>query len=60
MITTIGVAFILINLMLLTWGPQTKPFPKLIPNWRWAIGQAEITLEQVVLRGDRARPDARR
>ena len=27
MITTIGVAFILINVMLLAWGPQTQRFP---------------------------------
>jgi branched-chain amino acid transport system permease protein len=49
MITTIGVAFILINVMLLTWGPQTQRFPQLLPNWRWNIGQAEITFKQVVL-----------
>jgi branched-chain amino acid transport system permease protein len=49
MITTIGVAFILINVMLLTWGPQTQRFPQLLPNWRWAVGSAEITFRQVVL-----------
>jgi branched-chain amino acid transport system permease protein len=49
MITTIGVAFILINAMLLTWGPQTQRFPQLLPNWRWALGAAEITFKQVVL-----------
>jgi len=49
MITTIGVAFILINLVLLIWGPQTKPFPKIVPDRRWAIGEAEITLNQVLL-----------
>jgi branched-chain amino acid transport system permease protein len=49
MITTIGVAFILINVMLLTWGPQTQRFPQLLPNWRWNIGQAEVTLKQIVL-----------
>ena len=49
MITTIGVAFILINAMLLTWGPQTQRFPQLLPNWRWALGGAEITFKQVVL-----------
>jgi branched-chain amino acid transport system permease protein len=49
MITTIGVAFILINVMLLTWGPQTQRFPQLLPNWRWNVGQAEITFKQVVL-----------
>jgi len=49
MITTIGVAFILINVMLLTWGPQAQRFPQLLPNWRWAIAGAEITFKQVVL-----------
>jgi branched-chain amino acid transport system permease protein len=49
MITTIGVAFILVNVMLLTWGPQTQRFPQLLPNWRWSVGQAEVTLKQIVL-----------
>jgi branched-chain amino acid transport system permease protein len=50
MITTIGVAFILINVMLLTWGPQTQRFPQLLPNWRWQmVAGAEITFTQVVL-----------
>jgi branched-chain amino acid transport system permease protein len=49
MITTIGVAFILINTMLLVWGPQTQRFPQLLPNWRWALGAAEITFKQVLL-----------
>jgi branched-chain amino acid transport system permease protein len=49
MITTIGVAFILINVMLLTWGPQAQRFPQLLPNWRWEIAGAEITFKQVVL-----------
>jgi len=49
MITTIGVAFILINVMLLTWGPQAQRFPQLLPNWRWGVGGAEITFKQGVL-----------
>ena len=49
MITTIGVAFVLINLVLMIWGPQSKPFPRIIPDRRWAIGQAEISLAQVFL-----------
>jgi branched-chain amino acid transport system permease protein len=49
MITTIGVAFILINVMLLSWGPQTQRFPQLLPNWRWELGRAEVTFKQVVL-----------
>ena len=49
MITTIGVAFILINLVLLIWGPQSKPFPKIVPDRRWAMGQAEVTVAGLVL-----------
>ena len=36
MITTIGVAFVLINVVLMIWGPQSKPFPRIIPDRRWA------------------------
>jgi branched-chain amino acid transport system permease protein len=49
MITTIGVAFILVNIMLLWWGPQARRFPQLLPNWRWEFGRAEITFKQIVL-----------
>jgi branched-chain amino acid transport system permease protein len=49
MITTLGVAFILINLVLMIWGPQSKPFPKIVPDRRWAIGHAEVTLAQMLL-----------
>jgi len=49
MITTIGVAFILVNIALLTWGPQAKRFPQLLPNWRWEIGQADVTFKQFLL-----------
>ncbi|HEV8308528.1 MAG TPA: branched-chain amino acid ABC transporter permease [Methylomirabilota bacterium] len=49
MITTIGVSFILVNIVLLALGPQTRPFPAIIPDWRWPIGQAEVTLRQVLL-----------
>jgi len=49
MITTIGVAFILINVMLLTWGPQTQRFPQLLPNRRWEVAGVEITFKQIVL-----------
>jgi branched-chain amino acid transport system permease protein len=50
MITTIGVAFVLINVMLLTFGPQAQRFPSLLPNWRWPLlGSAEITFKQLVL-----------
>jgi branched-chain amino acid transport system permease protein len=49
MITTIGVAFILINIALLTWGPQAQRFPQLLPNWRWEVGKADVTFKQLML-----------
>ncbi|HEV8675216.1 MAG TPA: branched-chain amino acid ABC transporter permease [Methylomirabilota bacterium] len=49
MITTIGVSFILVNVVLIALGPQTRPFPGIIPDRRWAFGQAEVTLRQVLL-----------
>jgi branched-chain amino acid transport system permease protein len=49
MITTIGVAFILVNIALLTWGPQTQRFPQLLPNWRLQVGQADISFRQLAL-----------
>jgi branched-chain amino acid transport system permease protein len=49
MITTIGVAFILVNVVLLTWGPQAQPFPVVIPDLRWTLWQAEVTLRQIIL-----------
>ena len=32
MITTIGVAFILVNIVLMVWGPQTQPLLALSPT----------------------------
>jgi len=49
MITTIGVAFILVNVMLLTWGPQAQRFPSLLPGWRWQFGGVEVAFKQIVL-----------
>jgi branched-chain amino acid transport system permease protein len=49
MITTIGIAFILVNVVLMAWGPQTQPFPEIIPDTRWAFGQAEVTFRQILL-----------
>ena len=45
MITTIGVAFILINVMLLRGGRRPSASPSSCPNWRWQIGQADITFK---------------
>src|SRR5262249_56356149 len=39
----------IINIVQLSFGPQTKPFPRIVPDRRWAIGQAEISLSQILL-----------
>src|SRR5262249_11316052 len=49
MITTIGVAFIFINTMLLVFGPQAQRFPQLLPHWRWALRPPPVTLQHVGL-----------
>src|SRR5262249_59462731 len=46
MITTIGVAFVIINVVQLTWGPHSKPFPRIVPDRRWEIGLVESVLMQ--------------
>jgi hypothetical protein len=47
MITTIGVAFVMINVVLMIWGPVEGL--RIIPDRRRTIGQAEISLAQVFL-----------
>src|SRR3989442_5775465 len=47
MITTIGVAFLLINTILLIWGRQGHRFRQLLPNWRRAVAAAWVTFNQV-------------
>src|SRR5215470_16762850 len=44
-----GTAPMIINIVQLSFGPQTKPFPRIVPDRRWAIGQAEISLSQILL-----------
>src|SRR5215467_9894536 len=41
--------FVIINVVQLWFGPQTKPFPKIVPDIRWAIGHAEVSLSQILL-----------
>jgi branched-chain amino acid transport system permease protein len=53
MITTIGVSYILSNIVLLTQGASTKNFPNPIPHWSIYIGGvangARITIFQVLI-----------
>ena len=41
MITTIGVSYILFNVILLTVGADSKNFPNPLPAIRWQIGGAD-------------------
>ena len=49
MITTIGVSYILFNIVLLGVGADTKNYANPMPNIRWEIGDATLRLREVLL-----------
>ncbi len=49
MITTIGVSYILFNIVLLTMGAVTHNYPNPLPAITWHIGQAVLRLREVLL-----------
>ena len=49
MITTIGVSYILFNLILLGVGANTLNYANPMPNIRWEIGEATLRLREVLL-----------
>ncbi|MBC7637474.1 MAG: branched-chain amino acid ABC transporter permease [Acetobacteraceae bacterium] len=49
MITTIGVSYILFNLVLLTLGTDSKNFPNPLPPIKWEIGGAVLRLREVLI-----------
>jgi branched-chain amino acid transport system permease protein len=49
MITTIGISYILFNLILLGVGADTKNFPNPVPTWEWHIGGATIRLRELLV-----------
>jgi branched-chain amino acid transport system permease protein len=51
MITTIGVSYILFNLILLTVGAGSQNFPNPLPVVRWRLGQVTIELREVLIWG---------
>jgi branched-chain amino acid transport system permease protein len=51
MITTIGVSYILFNLILLSMGASTFNYPNPMPGMSWHIGQAVLRLREVLLWG---------
>src|SRR5215475_4241757 len=51
MITTIGLSYILFNVILLTTGADSKNYSNPMPNIRWDIGEAVLRLREVLLWG---------
>jgi branched-chain amino acid transport system permease protein len=49
MITTIGISYILFNVVLLGVGADTKNYPNPMPPLSWDIGQAVLRLREVLL-----------
>ena len=49
MITTIGVSYVLFNVVLLTLGSDTKNFPNPLPPVAWHIGGAVLRLREVLI-----------
>jgi branched-chain amino acid transport system permease protein len=49
MITTIGVSYILFNIVLLTLGADSKNFPNPLPAVRWHLGGAVLELRQLLI-----------
>lgn len=49
MITTIGVSYILFNLILLTVGADAQNFPNPMPTVRWRFGGVELQLREVLV-----------
>jgi branched-chain amino acid transport system permease protein len=51
MITTIGVSYILFNVVLLTIGADSKNFPNPLPPVKWEIGGAVLRLREILIWG---------
>jgi branched-chain amino acid transport system permease protein len=51
MITTIGVSYIMFNIILLTVGADSKNFPNPMPNYSWNLDGATLRLREVLIWG---------
>jgi branched-chain amino acid transport system permease protein len=49
MITTIGVSYVLFNIILLTVGADSKNYPNPLPPIQWGIGDAVLRLREVLI-----------
>jgi branched-chain amino acid transport system permease protein len=51
MITTIGLSYILLNIILLVAGADTKNYPNPLPSVHWEIGEAVLRLRELLVVG---------
>jgi branched-chain amino acid transport system permease protein len=51
MITTIGVSYILFNIILLTVGADSKNYPNPLPPIQWSVGDAVLRLRELLIWG---------
>jgi branched-chain amino acid transport system permease protein len=49
MITTIGVSYILFNIILLAVGAQPRNYPNPLPSVQWSIGDAVLRLREILI-----------
>ena len=49
MITTIGISYILFNVIVLGWGADTKNFPNPMPQVRWQIEGAVLQMREILV-----------
>jgi branched-chain amino acid transport system permease protein len=49
MITTIGVSYVLFNIVLLAWGAESKNFPTPLPPTRFEFGNVVVRLREVLI-----------
>ncbi len=49
MITTIGISYILLNVVLLSLGADSKNFPNPLPSWTMPVGGAVLRLREVLI-----------
>jgi branched-chain amino acid transport system permease protein len=51
LITAMGVSLLLQTLAMIIWEPNPKPYPRLLPDVRFALGGASISLVQLLILG---------
>jgi branched-chain amino acid transport system permease protein len=49
LITTVGISFVLMNVILLVKGPRNLPYPSVTPSVRWTFGPVDLRLKEVLV-----------